>query len=239
MICADTAAYLLIHHSIYPDLIISIDSGRGTLYHFRSEIPVHIPILTWFGGNSFLFDLDNPLIIYLSNYPLDQVLASYLNDSNIQVLSNPSLNVAGLSKSLCIHLKASRLLVSGLSLTRIDGKSHCRGTGYENYLLDKIKRTYSIENYRPITYKETLSTKNKIAHDYIYQTESNFKVEKFADTFLQDQITRLHTPFSKYTFSLKHFLDVLEHPFYQSEILKHLSMNYSVYKRNLIMIKNL
>ena len=66
-----------IANQIRPDFILSVDSGRGTIFHFKN-IPGDIPIITWFGANTHLFHLPNPIYLYLSTYPLDQVLHSIL-----------------------------------------------------------------------------------------------------------------------------------------------------------------
>ena len=170
ILSSDTACYTLIANQIRPDFIVSIDASRGTIFHFR-EIPSDIPIITWLGANSHLFRLPNPIYLYLSTYPLDQVLHSTLFSEEENILKNPSLNVAGITKSIAEKFFASRFIMSGISFKMQSGKTHCRGTGYENYHLPRVNRYYPMEAYSPITYQKEISSKNQLALHHL--TERN------------------------------------------------------------------
>ncbi len=167
---SDTSSNTLIQNGIKPDLVISIDSSRGTIYHFQN-LPKEIPILTWLGGNSEIFYLDNPIFIFLSNYPLDQILSNVLFKNQNLILDNPTLNVSGISKSIAIKFLASQLVLSGISFQKYKGKTHAKGTGYENYSLSFINRKFPLENYNPITYKKEISKKNELALFHLLDKE--------------------------------------------------------------------
>jgi hypothetical protein len=160
ILSSDTACYTLLANEIRPDYILSIDAGRGTIFHFRS-IPADIPIITWLGANSHLFHLPNPIYLYMSTYPLDQVLHSILFSDREQLFQNPSLNVAGLAKAIAENFSASRLILSGVSFRMQFGKTHARGTGYENFNLPRINRFFPMEAYSPKVYQKEISPKNK------------------------------------------------------------------------------
>ncbi|MBP9165525.1 MAG: DUF115 domain-containing protein [Leptospiraceae bacterium] len=162
ILSSDTACYSLLANDIRPDFILSIDAGRGTIYHFRN-IPADIPIITWLGANSHIFRLPNPVYLYLSTYPLDQVLHSIIFPDRELVFKNPSLNVAGLAKVIAEYYSANRLILSGVSFKIQSGKTHARGTGYENYNIPKVNRYYPMEAYSPKAYQKEISPKNHLA----------------------------------------------------------------------------
>lgn len=151
-------------------MVLSIDSSRGTIYHFQN-LPKEIPILTWLGGNSEIFYLKNPIFIYFSNYPLDQILCNVMFKSQNLILDNPTLNVSGISKSIAIKFKSNQLILSGISFQKYKGKTHTKGTGYENYSLAFINRKFPLENYNPITYKKRISKKNELALFHLLDKE--------------------------------------------------------------------
>ncbi len=160
ILSSDTACYTLLANGIRPDYILSIDAGRGTIFHFRN-IPNDIPIITWLGANSYIFHLPNPIYLYMSTYPLDQVLHSILFSDREPLFQNPALNVAGLAKAIAENFFASRLILSGVSFKMQSGKTHARGTGYENFNLPRVNRFFPMEAYSPKVYQKEISPKNK------------------------------------------------------------------------------
>lgn len=159
LLSSDTSAYFLYKKKILPDAILSIDSGRGTAYHFREDLPESIPIITWLGGNTEIFLKKNPIYIYLSSFPLDQILALYLKEALI--LKNSGLNIATLALSMAEEFDCLDFSLAGVSFLSYKGKSHCRGTGYEMYKSPQINRKSPLESYFPGYYRGTLSNKNK------------------------------------------------------------------------------
>jgi hypothetical protein len=192
ILCSDTASNSLIQNQIIPDAVISVDSGRGTIYHLN-KLPEHIPILTWLGGASEIFYKNNPIHIFFTNYPLDQILCNILFQSHELILENPSLNIAGLAKSFCIQYQSDLLLLAGISFKMNLGKTHTRGTGYENYFIDKTNRKVSLESYIPNTYKQVISKKNEIAL-YHLTDSSQIKIksvsltENFSESIIKENL---------------------------------------------------
>lgn len=147
LLASDTSLGWLLHSGISPDLVLSLDSSRGTLFHFRNILPKEIPILTWFGGSAFLFDLPNPKWIYFSTHPMDQALQS-LFFPNAPILENPSLNMAGIAVSFAKHLRYKRTIVRGLDFQRNGGKTHCRSSGYEDFDRTALSRKRTLSGIR-------------------------------------------------------------------------------------------
>ncbi|MBM9575919.1 motility associated factor glycosyltransferase family protein [Leptospira sp. 201903070] len=132
LLASDTSLGWLVASGIVPDMVLSIDSSRGTLFHFRNILPPDVPIVTWFGGSAHLFDLPNPKWIYFSTHPLDQTLRA-LFFPEAPILENPSLNMAGIAVSFAKQLAYGRMFLKGVDFQRSGGRTHCRSTGYESY----------------------------------------------------------------------------------------------------------
>ncbi|MCE9501825.1 MAG: hypothetical protein K8R21_15190, partial [Leptospira sp.] len=153
---------------------------RGTIFQFREELPVDIPILTWLGANSRIFSIPNPLILYFSTYPFDQLFAEFASKEGC-ILSNESLNLAGIAKSLSLFLNKKKLTLLGTSFLAKNGKTHCRGTGYENYRIPYLGRKQTMEGYIPRIYGKKLSHKNKLAYDKLMSQQGELIVENFSE----------------------------------------------------------
>ncbi|EQA47085.1 PF01973 family protein [Leptospira broomii serovar Hurstbridge str. 5399] len=132
LLASDTSLGFLLQNNILPDSILSIDSGRGTGFHFPENTPDQIPIITWLGGSARIFDLPNPKILYVSTHPLDQ-LARMSFFPEAPILENPTLNIAGMAVSVLDALGFESCIVKGFDFSRTAGKTHCRGSGYERY----------------------------------------------------------------------------------------------------------
>ncbi|TGL95502.1 DUF115 domain-containing protein [Leptospira barantonii] len=147
ILASDTSLGWILNAGIVPNAVLSIDSSRGTLFHFRNILPKQVPILTWLGGSAYLFDLPNPKWIYFSTHPLDQILRS-LYFPNAPILENPSLNMAGLAVSFAKQLQYGRMILKGVDFQRSGGKTHCRGSGYETYDRSFLSRKESFSKLR-------------------------------------------------------------------------------------------
>ncbi|WP_061248809.1 6-hydroxymethylpterin diphosphokinase MptE-like protein [Leptospira alstonii] len=143
LLASDTSLGWILNFGIVPDAVLSLDSSRGTIFHFRNILPEDVPILTWFGGSTYLFDLPNPKWIYFSTYPLDQILRS-LFFPKAPILENPSLNMAGIALSLAKQLEYDRLFLKGVDFRRSGGRTHCRSSGYEVYDRSFLSRKESL-----------------------------------------------------------------------------------------------
>ena len=158
LLSSDTSSNFLLYNKVIPDAILSVDSGRGTSYHFRENFPDHIPIITWLGANKEIFRKSNPIYLIFTSHPLDQVMASLLSLSTI---SNPGLNIATLALSIASEFDIKDFGVSGVSFQSLNGKTHCRGTGYESYYSQLLNRKVTLENYSPGYYRTNISIKNQ------------------------------------------------------------------------------
>ncbi|MDF3819558.1 DUF115 domain-containing protein [Leptospira sp. 96542] len=185
---SDTSVQYLLYRGIKPNYILSFDSGRGTLYHFLRNIPSDIPILTWLGGSSHLFESENPLILVNTGFPLDQILAFVWKKTNEWTeIRNPSLNLAGMIKSMLIQNQKAKLYLTGVSFISENGKSHCKGTGYELFYYPQVDRKKSLESFTKKLYSDKRMGKNSIAFDSVYQTMGNVDVFPLKGTSFKEQ----------------------------------------------------
>lgn len=167
---SDTALGYLVPNGVIPDYIVSFDSGRGTAYHFLLEIPSHIPIITWLGGATYLFELLNPKILVNTGHPLDQIVEHQLKQKSGKEwphYSNPSLNLLGMVLSITEKIEGRDFFVSGVSYLAERGKSHCKGTGYERFYLPETNRKKSLEFTTKRLYSGERKGKNQIAWEEV------------------------------------------------------------------------
>ncbi|WP_244288411.1 6-hydroxymethylpterin diphosphokinase MptE-like protein [Leptospira congkakensis] len=172
---SDTALGYLLPNGVIPDYIVSFDSGRGTTYHFLLDLPKYIPIITWLGGASYIFDLANPKILVNTGHPLDQIV-EHLFQTGLGKkwphYSNPSLNLLGMVESITESIENRKFFVSGVSYLAERGKSHCKGTGYERYYLPDISRKKSLELTTKRLYSGERKGKNQTAWEQMNKKDS-------------------------------------------------------------------
>lgn len=164
---SDTALGYLLDSQIRPDGILSFDSGRGTVFHFLKSLPEDIPIFTWLGGATYLFELPNPKYLVNTFHPLDQILESVflMENKHWPAYKNPSLNLIGMAEA--ILPKDTPLWLSGVDFLSESGKSHCKSTGYESYFLPQMHRKLSFETYLRKLYGRERKGKNQIAWEML------------------------------------------------------------------------
>lgn len=172
---SDTALGYLLDNQILPDCILSFDSGRGTVFHFLKNLPEEIPIFTWLGGSTYLFELPNPKYLVNTFHPLDQMLeALFLKESKLwPSFQNPSLNLVGMTKS--ILPKDTTLWLSGVDFLSESGKSHCKSTGYETYFLPQVHRKLNLQMYVRKLYGTERKGKNQIAWEKLQTMDPKSK----------------------------------------------------------------
>jgi hypothetical protein len=205
ILSSDTASYYLYKQNIKPDAILSIDSGRGTAFHFREDIPEDIPIITWLGGNRSIFHKKNPIYLIYTSYPLDQIMVETYR--GLFLLHNPGLNISGMAGAIAEKMNVNDFAFAGISFSSYQGKTHCRGTGYEYYKLMNISRKNTLEMYTPGNYGREVSKKNQAALDLLYTNK--FGLKNFSDlnpSFSQDFQFQKKDPIP---FQIKPFLRVL------------------------------
>ncbi len=185
VLAADSALAPLLHVGIRPDLVLSVDSGRGTAYHYQAAARVAanmdaadgddggsaprfpFPVLSWTAGPRFARRWFKRVFYYRSTFPFDQILGS---DSDrplggIAQWENPSRNPAGLALLLADWLRVRRVYLAGADFRARGDVSHERGTGYTLFGLEDVHRLRSLEMYRPGGYGKTARGKNRQAQD--------------------------------------------------------------------------
>jgi len=149
IICIDTAVPFIIRNGITPDLIVTIDSGRGTFYHFLDTInKIQVPLLTWTCANRNLWKTRKiKFWLYASSFPMDQILSYLFPD--LCTLENPGGNVLTLAVNFYYKFFSGKLHIFGLDMEKKDYslRSHFSGSAYENQYLKKLNRLNSLENY--------------------------------------------------------------------------------------------
>jgi hypothetical protein len=167
LICSDTCSRFILNSGIVPDLILSIDAGRGTLFHLYPNQNINVPLVTWLGADPVLSEEYSNRYFFLSSHPLDQIISLKWDLPPSWCISNPSKNLVGMAKNLAVYLGFQNFLAAGFSLVSEHGKTHCRGTGYEIYYLNQINRRTSFYQKMPThVYQKTLTSKNKEAREH-------------------------------------------------------------------------
>ena len=183
--------------------------------------------MTWLGGNREIFFRKFKKYLFLTTFPLDQILQTYFF-SDLPILENPSLNLAGMAKTIAKELGAKKIIYSGLSLVSINGKTHCKGTGYENYILPKVSRKFSLESYRR-GYKQTKTFKNELAFKKIFEDDFTVWIDDIElDTIPSQNPIELSILRKKVSF--EKFQNLLQN---SSQIVNSLIQNYSFSQKNL------
>lgn len=172
MIAADTALAPLLARGLRPDLVLSVDSGPGTEYHFRAveswlgtrgrqrELPLDIPVLTWNAGPTCLPLFFRRIYTYRSTLPFDQLLGAGPLEA-IPEWRNLARNTMGLALLLAAGGGRSSLFTAGSGFRSRDGLAHVRGTGYTAYGLSRQSRLTPLSSYLPGGYGPELSPKNR------------------------------------------------------------------------------
>lgn len=182
---ADTALAPLIDAGIVPDLVLSIDAGPGTLYHLqaariaarnRGTSLESIPVFTWAGGHAALESFFDTLWFYRSTFPLEQILGyGPLAFAPEQV--NESRNTAGLALLFAHLLGIRRVELAGTGYVSAGTVTHVPGTGYDLYARYRQTRITPAAGYRPRTYSEELSGKNRISASGLEAMANRMSIE--------------------------------------------------------------
>lgn len=192
LLASDTSLGYLLDSQIEPDGVLSVDAGRGTLYHLMRDLPERTRIFTWLGGTREVFQIAsqshaarlsnqldqskvaNPtqLSIFATNYPLDQLLLEWNGLPESLALSNPSLNVVGMAISLAELWCFPQVYLAGMGLRSHQRKTHCRSTGYESFYLPVVSRRSSLDSLYPHQiYRENVtSPKNQLTENFLTDT---------------------------------------------------------------------
>lgn len=203
LFASDTSIGFLLTNKMQPDYIVSFDSGRGTSYHFLTEIPKEIPIITWLGGAPYLFELPNPKILVNTGHPLDQIVEFLFQKE--QKLSwphyqNRSLNLLGMVSSITKGIQNRNFAMSGVSFVAELGKSHCKGTGYERYYLPQVERKKSLEILTKRLYSGTRKGKNQIVWEELQSTKGSEAMSFFSELPRLDSKSKIITKHNMHSF---------------------------------------
>lgn len=172
LLSSDTALGFLIQKNTIPDAVISVDSSRGTFFHFSKNLPTSIPIFTWLGGNRILFNKKMNTYLFLTSYPLDQLLAEVCHFPDSSILSNPSRNVAGMAISIARYQKYKTIYLAGFELKSDISKTHVQSTGYESYGLPLVHRKKGLDSFYPRKmYSSQFTKKNFNSFQAIAETK--------------------------------------------------------------------
>ncbi|EHQ05009.1 hypothetical protein Lepil_0302 [Leptonema illini DSM 21528] len=152
VLAADTAAAAVLHAGWPVDLVLSVDSGSGTSYHFAllretarlRGIPLP-PVLSWMAGSAFAEQAGFPVYFVPTLFPPDQILTAHLALGT--PFANPYRNVLGYAVALTARHAGSRLLMAGVGFKPRQNQFYVRGTGYDLFHSMRQNRLDTAEQY--------------------------------------------------------------------------------------------
>lgn len=110
--------------------------------------------------------------LFLTNYPLDQLLAEVCNFPDSSILSNPSRNVAGMAIAIARYQKYKTIYLAGFELKLDIPKTHVQATGYESYGLPLVHRKKGLDSFYPRKmYSSQFTKKNFNSFQAIAETK--------------------------------------------------------------------
>lgn len=180
IIASDTSLGPLLSEGIRPHLVLSVDSGRGTLYHLRAAalhdtVPFPFPVLGWTASLPHLSQFFHETLYYRSTLPLDQLEGTGPLEKE-PVLQNTTGNLSGLALMVAGLLGKDTIYFLGTGFVSVHGQSHERGTGYSLHTMEQHSRLNPSELYASRGYSSTLTMKNKKAMDELDQMSSKWKI---------------------------------------------------------------
>ena len=169
LIGSDSALAPLLSLGLRPDLIFSIDSGRGTLYHLEmarildERTLSNLSVLSWLPGPRFLSHFFSRIFYYPSSFPVDQMLLSS-GEIPGHFWENRSRNQIALALHMARHLGLETLFTAGANFVSRGRETHCPGTGYQKYYLEKWDRLHPAPTFSPPgAYRPEATGKNALA----------------------------------------------------------------------------
>ena len=152
VLAADTAAAAVLHAGWPVDLVLSVDSGSGTSYHFSllretarlRDIPLP-PVLSWMAGSVFAERAGFSVYFVPTLFPPDQILAAHLALGT--PFANPFRNVLGYAVALTARHAGSRLLMAGVGFKPRQNQFYVRGTGYDLFHSFQQNRLNTTQHY--------------------------------------------------------------------------------------------
>jgi len=180
VVAADTALAPLLARGIRPDLLISIDSGYGTLYHLRAASRIadlrDIAVLSSTTAHPCLSQIFETRVFYRSTFPLDQLLGEG-PAHGIPECINESRNTAGIALLAAEAIGASDFRLAGVSFLSSGSRTHVGGTGYTLFALERSSRLHPLESYRPAGYRDSLTARNAQSATALDQMRARMRVQ--------------------------------------------------------------
>lgn len=176
-VAADTALAPLLAAGILPDLVISIDSGRGTYFHLQAARRVwdtvqrrglhrfaedalapfdtapRLPgtVFTMLAGHRSLEGSFARCIYYRTSQPFDQWLGAGPLAAAAE-WRNPGRNAVGLALQWAACVGFRSMHTAGAGLIARGATTHIRGTGYSEYRRALTHRRSTLSGYLPPGY---------------------------------------------------------------------------------------
>ncbi len=197
LVSSDTALAPLLAKGIRPHMVISVDSGPGTLYHMIQALNVDknfmydVDLITWSGGHPVLPELFRHTYYYGSTLPLDQI---QYDDAmkNVAMWTNPARNPSGLAILLAGQYNISRVFLAGSGFRSIGRVTHIPGTGYENYARMISHITSPYDTYRAGGYSNSANHKSRVALNGLNELTNESGCQLFQLFNTDDTITHQH-----------------------------------------------
>ncbi len=143
-IATDTALPWLLHNSITPDIILSIDCQTVTYHHFLYKFPQEIPVLFDLASPPTLSRQIHQPLFFSSGHPFSQ----YVHNTwrTFPEIDTSGGNVTHAAVSLAHILHVQQLKIFGADYCYPNGKTYANGTYLYHYFRSKENRFSSCES---------------------------------------------------------------------------------------------
>jgi hypothetical protein len=126
IIATDTSLPVLLHHNIFPDIVISIDCQHITYHHFLKGYPEAIPLVIDLASPVFLSRMSKFPFFFTSGHPFSQYINSHWR--KFPFIDTSGGNVSHAAVSLAGNIGAEEIHLFGADFSYPQGKSYSRGT---------------------------------------------------------------------------------------------------------------
>ena len=143
IISSDTAAGILLHNGIEPDVIVTIDCQFISYYHFLGNKLKNIPLILDIASPPLLYDFAASPVFFCSGHPLAQYISA--NWRHFKYLDTSGGNVTYACLSLAETLGAKYITLFGTDFSYINSQAYAKGTYFYPYFSKRQNRLLPLE----------------------------------------------------------------------------------------------
>ncbi|MBB6478904.1 motility associated factor glycosyltransferase family protein [Spirochaeta isovalerica] len=145
LIATDTSLPALLHRSIIPDIVISIDCQDISYNHFMQGYPEHVPLLLDLASPTRLNRFTDNRLYFSSGHPFSRYVNRHFR--NFPQIDTSGGNVTYAALSLAVSLGAREIYVSGADFSYPRGKSYAMETYLYPWFRNLESRFQSLESF--------------------------------------------------------------------------------------------